>query len=99
MEKLQQSFPEIHFVKAFNSVGNSFMVNPSFPGGKPSMFICGNSEKAKAEVKEIIDLFGWETEDMGMVEAARAIEPLCMLWCIPGLTKNSWAHAFKLLKA
>jgi predicted dinucleotide-binding enzyme len=53
---------------------------------------------AKAEVKEIIDLFGWETEDMGMAEAARAIEPLCMLWCIPGLTKNSWTHAFKLLK-
>ena len=98
MEKLQQSFPEIQFVKAFNSVGNAFMVNPAFPGGKPSMFICGNSEKAKAEVKEIIDLFGWETEDMGMAEAARAIEPLCMLWCIPGLTKNSWTHAFKLLK-
>ena len=98
MEKLQQSFPEIQFVKAFNSVGNAFMVNPAFPGGKPSTFICGNSEKAKAEVKEIIDLFGWETEDMGMVEAARAIEPLCMLWCIPGLTKNSWTHAFKLLK-
>jgi hypothetical protein len=98
MEKLQRSFPEIHFVKAFNSIGNAFMVNPQFPGGKPSMFICGNSEKAKAEVKKITDLFGWDTEDMGMAEAARAIEPLCMLWCIPGLTKNSWAHAFKLLK-
>jgi 8-hydroxy-5-deazaflavin:NADPH oxidoreductase len=99
MEKLQKSFPEINFVKAFNSVGNAFMVNPQFPGGKPSMFICGNSEAAKAEVKHILDLFGWETEDMGMAEASRAIEPLCMLWCIPGLTKNSWTHAFKLLKA
>lgn len=99
MEKLQKSFPEIHFVKAFNSVGNAFMVNPSFAGGKPSMFICGNSEEAKAEVRTILDLFGWETEDMGAAEAARAIEPLCMLWCIPGLTKNSWSHAFKLLKA
>jgi hypothetical protein len=98
MERLQISFPEIHFVKAFNSVGNAFMINPGFPGGKPSMFICGNSEKAKTEVKEITDLFGWETEDMGMAESARAIEPLCMLWCIPGLTKNSWAHTFKLLK-
>ncbi|MEI8005371.1 MAG: NAD(P)-binding domain-containing protein [Bacteroidota bacterium] len=99
MEKLQKSFPGANFVKAFNSVGNSFMVNPSFPGGKPSMFICGNSEQAKSEVKTILDQFGWETEDMGMAEAARAIEPLCMLWCIPGLTKNSWTHAFKLLKA
>jgi len=98
MEKLQKAFPGIHFVKAFNSVGNAFMVNPSFPGGKPSMFICGNSPEAKAEVKHILDLFGWETEDMGTAEAARAIEPLCMLWCIPGLTKNQWTHAFKLLK-
>jgi len=62
------------------------------------MFICGNSEAAKTEVKRIVELFGWEVEDMGMAEAARAIEPLCMLWCIPGLTKNDWAHAFKLLK-
>jgi 8-hydroxy-5-deazaflavin:NADPH oxidoreductase len=99
MEKLQKSFPGINFVKAFNSVGNAFMVNPEFPGGKPSMFICGNSETAKQEVLHITGLFGWETEDMGMAEAARAIEPLCMLWCIPGLTKNSWNHAFKLLKA
>ena len=99
MEKLQKSFQGVNFVKAFNSVGNAFMVNPSFPGGKPSMFICGNSEDAKSDVKTILDQFGWETEDMGKSEAARAIEPLCMLWCIPGLTKNSWTHAFKLLKA
>lgn len=45
-----------------------------------------------------MELFGFEVEDMGAVEAARAIEPLCMLWCIPGLTRNRWAHAFKLLK-
>jgi hypothetical protein len=35
---------------------------------------------------------------MGTVEAARAIEPLCILWCIPGLRSNRWTHAFKLLK-
>ncbi len=62
------------------------------------MFICGNSESAKKEVSLIIDKFGWETADFGMVESARAIEPLCMLWCITGLTKNEWTHAFKLLK-
>lgn len=99
LEKIQKTFPEVNFVKAFNSVGSGVMINPTFPGGKPSMFICGNSEKAKAEVKTIIDLLGWETEDMGMAEAARAIEPLCMLWLIPGFTKNQWYHAFKLLKA
>lgn len=98
MEKLQKAYPEIHFVKAFNSVGNSFMVNPQFPGGKPTMFICGNDDAAKAEVTAILDLFGWEIEDMGKAEGARAIEPLCMLWCIPGMLRNQWTHAFKLLK-
>jgi predicted dinucleotide-binding enzyme len=98
MERLQQRFPDAHFVKAFSSVGNACMVNPQFKGGKPTMFICGNNEAAKAVVSNILDQFGWETADMGRAEAARAIEPLCMLWCIPGFTQNDWVHAFKLLR-
>ena len=31
-------------------------------------------------------------------DAARAIEPLCMLWCLPGFLRNEWTHAFKLLR-
>lgn len=98
MEKLQARFEEINFVKAFSCVGNAFMVNPQFPGGKPSMFICGNNEDSKKQVSSILVQFGWEVEDMGGAEAARAIEPLCILWCIPGMLNNSWTHAFKLLK-
>lgn len=97
MEDLQAQFPEAHFVKAFNSIGAAFMVNPQFEP-KPTMFICGNDENAKGEVKVILDQFGFETEDMGAVEAARAIEPLCMLWCIPGFRENRWTHAFRLMK-
>ena len=97
MEQLQSAFPDAHFVKAYNSVGNARMINPQFPGGKPTMFICGNDDKAKAVVRGINDQFGWETADMGKAEAARAIEPLCMLWCILGFTQNEWTHAFKLL--
>ncbi|MGC1422241.1 MAG: NAD(P)-binding domain-containing protein [Terracidiphilus sp.] len=97
MEKLQRQFSEAHFVKAFNSVGAPCMVNPQFAGGKPTMFICGNNEGAKKQVAQINEQFGWETADMGSAEAARAIEPLCMLWCIPGFTRNDWTHAFKLL--
>src|SRR5689334_449889 len=98
MEDLQQSFPKAKFVKAFNSVGNAVMYKPKFSGTKPTMFICGNDEGAKKTVTAILDDFGHETEDMGKVEAARAIEPLCMLWCIPGFLRNQWSHAFKLLK-
>jgi len=98
MEQLQREFPEAHFVKAFNSVGSPYFVNPQLPGGKPTMFICGNNDAAKKTVTEILDRFGWETADMGMVEASRAIEALCMLWCIPGFLRNEWTHAFKLLR-
>ncbi len=97
MEQLQREFPAANFVKVFNSVGAASMVNPKFKGGKPTMFICGNSEPAKKQVAGILDQFDWETADMGAVEAARAIEPLSMLWCIPGFTLNQWTHAFKLL--
>jgi len=98
METLQKQVPEANFVKAFNSIGGHLMVNPSFKDGKPTMFICGNNEDAKETVKTILDLFGFETEDCGKVEAARAIEPLCMLWCIPGFLNNQWVQAFKLLR-
>jgi predicted dinucleotide-binding enzyme len=99
MEQLQESFPNARFVKAFNSIGSALMVNPFFHNGeKPSMFICGNDDTAKLEVRKINELLGFDTEDMGTVEAARAIEPLCMLWCIPGFRENSWGHAFRLLK-
>jgi len=99
MERLQREFPDARLVKAFNSVGSARMVNPRFQGGRPTMFICGNDETAKKTVETILDQFGWESADMGTVEAARAIEPLCMLWCIPGFLRNEWTHAFKLLKA
>jgi len=98
LERLQREFPAARLVKAFNSVGNASMFRPKFKGGKPTMFICGNDDAAKKAVTDILDAFGWETEDMGKMEAARAIEPLCMLWCIPGFLRQEWTHAFKLLR-
>ena len=98
LERLQREFAGVRFVKAFNSVGNARMVNPEYSGGKPTMFICGNDAEAKRIVTALLDQFGWETADMGQVEAARAIEPLCMLWCIPGFLRNEWMHAFKVLR-
>ena len=98
VERLQREFAGAKFVKAFNSVGAALMVNPELKGGRPTMFICGNDEGAKKTVTGILEQFGWETTDMGKVEAARAIEPLCILWCIPGFLRNDWTHAFKLLR-
>ncbi|HEY9261356.1 NADPH-dependent F420 reductase [Chitinophaga sp.] len=98
MEKIQQLIPEANVVKAFNSVGGPLMYKPQLSGGTPTMFICGNSTTAKQTVTDILTDFGWETADMGVAAAARAIEPLCILWCIPGFLHNDWSHAFKVLK-
>jgi len=97
MERLQQTHPKARFVKAFNSVGSDRMVNPTYAQGPPTMFICGNDEAAKHVVAGVCDQFGWETLDCGTAEAARAIEPLCILWCIPGFLHDEWTHAFKVL--
>jgi predicted dinucleotide-binding enzyme len=98
LERLQRQVPSARFVKAFNSVGSELMVNPKLAGGPPTMFICGNDEAAKQKTIEILDSFGWEAEDLGKAEAARPIERLCILWCVPGFLKNSRSHAFKLLR-
>ncbi|MDE2088266.1 MAG: hypothetical protein KGI63_13635 [Xanthomonadaceae bacterium] len=98
MERLQQAHPKAHFVKAFNSVGAARMVDPDFEAGRPTMFIAGNEASAKSAATLLLDPLGWEVADMGSAVAARAIEPLAMLWCIPGFRENSWTHAFRLLR-
>jgi 8-hydroxy-5-deazaflavin:NADPH oxidoreductase len=98
MERLQRRVPGARFVKAFSIVGNALMVDPKLPGGPPTMFICGNDAAAKRDVTAILERFGWLTDDLGAVEAARAIEPLCILWCIPGFQGRGWTHALKMLR-
>lgn len=98
MERLQRTAPDAHFVKAFSCVGNALMVDPKLPGGPPTMFLCGNNTDAKSRVTSLLQQVGWEALDLGSVEAARAIEPLCILWCIPGMRGGGWTHALKMLK-
>jgi len=98
MERLQAAVPAAHFVKAFSTTGAATMVKPQYAAGRPTMFICGNDADAKQTATAILNELGWDATDMGGAVAARAVEPLCMLWCIPGLRENSWTHAFKLLR-
>jgi predicted dinucleotide-binding enzyme len=98
METLQARAPRARFVKAFSCVGASLMVDPKLRGGRPTMFVGGDDAGAKQQVAGLLDQLGWDTEDLGAAVAARAIEPLCMLWCIPGFLKNDWVHAFKVLR-
>jgi len=96
-EKVQALLPNAHIVKAFNSVGAALMINPKFEQGTPTMFLCGNNPEAKNTVSGICVQFGWEPYECGDIAASRALEPLCMLWGLPGFLRNDWRHAFKML--
>jgi hypothetical protein len=97
-ETVQRLLPEARVVKAFNIVGNPHMFKPDFPGGPPTMFVCGNDERAKKLVIEILAAFGWETIDIGGIEGSRLLEPLAMLWIAYYFKTGTGNHAFKLLR-
>jgi len=98
-ERVQKWLPDSHVIKAFNSVGNAHMVDPTFPGGPPTMFYAGNDANAKAKVNEFLKSIGWEGFDAGNITASRELEPLCVLW-VNYLFANKYNpnHAFKLLR-
>lgn len=97
-ETVQRLLPAARVVKAFNIITAGHMVNPKLPDGVPDMFVAGNDDGAKAEVSEIVRLFGWrEPIDMGDISASRLLEPLAMVWISYGFRNNHWTHAFSLL--
>lgn len=97
-ERVQNLLPGAHVVKAFNTVGHAQMFRPSFPGGPPDMFLCGNDDGARMKVAKIVEEFGWRAVDLGGIESSRYLEAMCMTWVLYGIRTNSWNHAFKLLK-
>jgi hypothetical protein len=96
-ERIQGWIPKAKVVKAFNTVGNAFFVNPDFPNGPPDMFICGNDGDAKKIVAQICTHWGWGVIDLGGIESSRHLEPMCMVWVLHGVLSGSWTHAFKML--
>jgi predicted dinucleotide-binding enzyme len=96
-ERVQRKIPESRVVKAFNTVGNPYMVDPGLPGGPPTMLICGNDADAKATVSRICWDFGWEPADLGPIERSRALEEVAMAWVYYGQVQGTWDHAFKML--
>jgi 8-hydroxy-5-deazaflavin:NADPH oxidoreductase len=97
-EQVQRWLPGSRVVKAFNIVGSSHMVNPTFPGGPPDMFICGNDDGAKRIVRGICNAFGWPSViDVGGIEGSRVLEPSAILWVLYGIKTGGWNHALKML--
>jgi|SRR5215469_10043877 len=97
-EQVQRWLPQSKVVKAFNTVGSAHMVDPKFKGGPPDMFICGDDSSAKQVIIGFCTDFGWGVVDVGGIEGARLLEPMCILWVMFGLKAGTWNHAFKLLQ-
>ena len=97
-EQVQRAVPEALVVKAYNTVGNTLMVDPDLPGGPPSMFVAGDSDEAKAVVAELLRSTGWDVVDLGGIEASRYLEPMCIAWVLHGARTGTWDHAFRLLR-
>jgi len=97
-ERVQRLLPDAYVVKAFNTVGSAHMFRPSFPGGPPDMFICGNNDDAKTTVAGILSDCGWGVVDIGGIESSRYLEAMCLVWVLHGARTNTWNHAFKLLR-
>ncbi len=97
-ERVQRALPDARVVKAFNTIGNPYFVDPSFSEGEPTMLIAGNDQSAKDTVRDVLTDFGWSsTVDIGGIEGSRELEAICIVWVKIGGARGAWDHGFKLL--
>lgn len=82
-EQIQRAFPDARIVKALNTINHQLMVDPERVAAEHDVFICGDDADAKAEVRSLLESFGWSTDsikDLGDITAARATEGYLPLW-------------------
>ena len=81
-EKIQAEFPNLKVVKTLNTVNAFVMVNPKgLAGGDHTVFVSGNDPGAKAQVKELLQGFGWaDILDLGDISTARGPEMYMAMW-------------------
>ncbi|HUA46752.1 MAG TPA: NAD(P)-binding domain-containing protein [Solirubrobacteraceae bacterium] len=97
-ERVQRALPGARVVKAFNTIGNQYFVDPSFSDGRPTMLIAGDDQGAKDTVRDVLTDFGWsDTVDIGGIEGSRELEAICIVWVKIGGARGAWDHGFKLL--
>lgn len=97
-EHVQRALPDAKIVKAFNTIGNAYFVDPHFTEGQPTMLIAGDDEDAKRTVGDVLADFGWpDPVDIGGIEGSRELEAICILWVRIGGLRGAWDHGFKLL--
>ncbi len=99
-EHLQHAFPDAHVVKALNTVNANVMVHPAqLAGGDHTIFMAGNDEGAKQQVRELLESFGWrDILDLGDISAARGTEMYLPLWLRLFGTLQTPAFSIKVVR-
>jgi 8-hydroxy-5-deazaflavin:NADPH oxidoreductase len=82
-ERIQDEFPEARVVKSLNTMNAAVMTDPGVVSGDHDVFVCGNDDSAKRQVVELLESFGWPSDniiDLGGITSARGTEMFLPLW-------------------
>ena len=82
-EQIQRAFPDALVVKTLNTMNCEVMVDPSRVPGDHDVFVSGDDDGAKAQVKQLLGSFGWSDDriiDLGDITTSRGPEMYLPLW-------------------
>ena len=82
-EQIQRTFPEVRVVKSLNTMNCGIMDDPGSLRGDHVVFVSGNDEGAKTQVKQLLGSFGWgdrQIIDLGDITTSRGTEMYLPLW-------------------
>jgi predicted dinucleotide-binding enzyme len=82
-ELIQRTYPEVKVVKTLNTMNCNLMMNPSLVAGDHNVFVSGNDDVAKLQVKKLLSSIGWKEHniiDLGDISTARGTEQLLPIW-------------------
>ncbi len=81
-EQLQAALPAVHVVKSLNTAAIEVQADPSLVG-PATVFVSGDDEAAKMQVKDLLHDLGWKDEgiiDLGGIQTARGPENYIVLF-------------------
>ena len=82
-EQIQRLLPQTQVVKSMNTMTTALMTHPELLSEDHQVFLNGDSEEAKREVRELLGAMGWPAAsiiDLGDITTARGTEQYLALW-------------------
>ncbi len=101
-EEIQRKFPEVKVVKVLNTLSAPLMLDPKALPERTNLFLCGNDQGAKGQVKDLLTKFGWEKEDiidLGDITMARGTEQILPIWVRLWGALGTHMFNFRIVKA